>query len=314
VTARLADRAAKFVARRPSRRSFLKRTAIAGTALAVAPTDFVLRPGTAYGAICNCSGSSCQCGSLCCDGYTEFCCTMTGANACPPGTIAGGWWKADGSAYCAGPRYYIDCNATCRCGTGRICPDSCSNAPWGCGCAKGDCNNRKAGCTQFRYGQCNQQVATVGRIACRVVSCDPAVLVVGNCAATVAVDNSTANHNKPCLQAPPPPPPPPPIIVVPDEEEDPMNPAARIPYNGALHTFWVSKTGQLWQKYDTADGATRQYNLSTTLRLGPVEVDKPLLATTPDGDLVVGIFGTDGVFNDIRWNIQASRWEQQVGH
>ena len=87
---------------------------------------------------------------------------------------------------------------------GRFCPDSCSNAPWGCGCGRGDCNNRKAGCTQFRYGQCNQQVATVGRIACRVVSCDPAVLVVGNCAPTLAVDNSTANHNKPCLQAPPP--------------------------------------------------------------------------------------------------------------
>ena len=125
---------------------------------------------------------------------------MTGHNVCPPGTVAGGWWKADGSRYCGGPRYYIDCNATCRCGGGRICPDNCSNAPWGCGCAKGDCNNRKAGCTAFRYGQCNQQVPTVGRIACRVVSCDAAVLVAGNCAPTVAVDNSTANHNKPCLQ------------------------------------------------------------------------------------------------------------------
>ena len=180
MSARLADRAARLLARHPNRRSFLTRTALVGTALAVAPTDFVLRPGTAYAAICNCSGTACGCGSLCCDGYTEFCCTITGANTCPPGTMAAGWWKADGSSYCAGPRYYIDCNATCHCGTGRICPDSCSDAPWGCGCAKGDCNNRKAGCTQFRYGQCNQQVATVGRIACRVVSCDPAVLVVGN--------------------------------------------------------------------------------------------------------------------------------------
>ncbi len=40
----------------------------------------------------------------------------------------------------------------------------------------------------------------MGRIACRVVSCDPAVLVVSACAPTIAVDNSTANHNKPCLQ------------------------------------------------------------------------------------------------------------------
>ena len=203
MTVRLADRAARFVGRHTSRRSFIARTAIVGTALAVAPTEFVLRPGTAYGAICNCQGSSCDCGSLCCDGYTEFCCTLTGINGCPPGTIAAGWWKADGSQYCNGSRYYIDCNATCHCGTGRICPDNCSDSPWGCGCANGDCNNRKAGCTAFRYGQCNQQVATVGRIACRVVSCDPAVLVVGNCAPTVAVDDSTANHNKPCLQTAP---------------------------------------------------------------------------------------------------------------
>ena len=203
MSARLADRAARFVGRRTNRRSFLKRTAIVSTALAVAPTDFVLRPVSAYGAICNCGGSACDCGSLCCDGYTEFCCTLTGSNFCPPGTVAAGWWKADGSLYCNGARYYIDCNATCHCGTGTICPDSCSDGPWGCGCANGDCNNRKAGCTAFRYGQCNQQIATVGRIACRVVSCDPAVLVVGNCAPTVAVDDSTANHNQPCLQSAP---------------------------------------------------------------------------------------------------------------
>jgi hypothetical protein len=205
VSQKLVEKAAKLLGRKgTSRRSFLQKTAIVGSAVAVVPKDFLLRPTSAYAALCNCSGSSCACGSLCCDGYTEFCCTMTGANMCPPGTIQAGWWKADGSRYCNGPRYYIDCNATCRCGSGRFCPDGCSNAPWGCGCGRGDCNNRKAGCTQFRYGQCNQQVATVGRIACRVVSCDPAVLALGNCAPTLAVDNSTANHNKPCLQAPPP--------------------------------------------------------------------------------------------------------------
>jgi hypothetical protein len=315
MTARLADTAARFLARTPSRRNFLKRSAMAGTALAVAPADFVLRPGTAYGAICNCSGSACACGSLCCDGYTEFCCTMTGSNSCPPGTIAAGWWKADGSSYCAGPRYYIDCNATCRCGSGTICPDSCSNAPWGCGCAKGDCNNRKAGCTQFRYGQCNRQVATVGRIACRVVSCDAAVLVVSNCAPTVAVDNSTANHNKPCLQAPPPAAP---FagLTVPEEEEDSMPPINRIAYpgDGSLHTFYVSADGHLRHKWDDSGGATRDEDLSRLLGLGPVQQERPLLAITPDGDLLVGIYGTDGIFNDIRWNKQAVRWEQWVGH
>ncbi|MGZ6965789.1 MAG: hypothetical protein ACXVKA_16405 [Acidimicrobiia bacterium] len=187
---RLAERAAKLLARRgPTRRIFLQKTALVGSAIAVVPVDYLLRPGSAYAAICTCAGQGCTCGSLCCDGYTEFCCTMTGQNVCPPGTIAGGWWKADGSSYCNGPRYYVDCNAF-------------GVAPWGCGCANGDCNNRKAGCTLFRYGQCNQQ-ATVGRIACRVVSCDPNVLVQGNCTPTLAVDNSTANQNKPCLQATP---------------------------------------------------------------------------------------------------------------
>ncbi len=257
MSARLADRAARFIGRHTSRRSFLTRTALVGSALAVAPTDFMLRPTTAYGAICNCSGSSCECGSLCCDGYTEFCCTMTGTNSCPPGTIAAGWWKADGSQYCNGSRYYIDCNATCRCGTGRICPDQCSDAPWGCGCAKGDCNNRKAGCVAFRYGQCNQQVATVGRIACRVVSCDPAVLIVGNCAPTVAVDNSTANHNKPCLQ------------TAPQESDDvehgmavdvilnPFDPTSGYTLDrwGGLHNFGdapVARTSGYWPGQDVA--------------------------------------------------------------
>jgi hypothetical protein len=201
MSTRLVERASSFLASRgTSRRSFLQRTAMVGSAVAVAPAEYLLRPGSAYAAVCGCAGQSCTCGSLCCDGYTEFCCTLTGQNVCPPGTIPAGWWKADGSRYCNGSRYYIDCNATCRCGSGRFCPDGCSNSPWGCGCAKGNCNNRKAGCTTFRYGQCNQQVATVGRIACRVVSCDPAVLFWGNCAPTLAVDNSTANHNQPCLQ------------------------------------------------------------------------------------------------------------------
>ena len=36
----------------------------------------------------------------------------------PTNTVMGGWWKADNSSYCGGPRYYMDCNATCTCDTG----------------------------------------------------------------------------------------------------------------------------------------------------------------------------------------------------
>ena len=103
----LAERAASFLERRVDRRGVLRRGAMAGTALAVAPATFALRPGSAYAAVCAPN-------ALCNDGYTEFCCTITGANRCPPGTALGGWWKVDGSEFCGGgPRYYMDCNAGC---------------------------------------------------------------------------------------------------------------------------------------------------------------------------------------------------------
>ena len=61
----------------------------------------------AYAAVCNCQGQGCPCGSICCDGYTEFCCTLTGSNGCPPGTITAGWWKVDGSQFCGGAARYL---------------------------------------------------------------------------------------------------------------------------------------------------------------------------------------------------------------
>ncbi|MCC5953410.1 MAG: S-layer homology domain-containing protein [Acidimicrobiia bacterium] len=202
-TARLVDRAAGLLANRFGRRGFLAGTAVAGSALATNPLAYALQPVDAYRAICNCSGSSCPCGSLCCDGYTEFCCTLTGHNTCPAGTILGGWWKVDGTAFCGGPRYYMDCNTPCGgcgCGANGICSGACSGTP--CGCANGSCNNRKAGCTEFRYGQCNQQIACIGPIVCRVVTCVPPWALDATCTTTVRVDNNTANHDRPCLHVP----------------------------------------------------------------------------------------------------------------
>ena len=72
-----------------------------------------VRPGTAYGAICECGNAGCGCGSTCCSGFSEFCCAVSGANFCPADTVMGGWWVADNSSYCGGPRYYMDCNSTC---------------------------------------------------------------------------------------------------------------------------------------------------------------------------------------------------------
>jgi hypothetical protein len=201
---RVLDRTVDFLANRLDRRGFIGKTAVVGSAIVAAPLDFGLRPKSAYAAVCNCNGSRCGCGALCCDGYTEFCCTLTGANACPPGTITAGWWKVDGSSFCGGAaRYYLDCNAQCggcTCGSNGICAGSCSGT--GCGCARGSCNNRKAGCTRFRYGQCHQNVRCVGPIVCRVVTCKPPWQFDPACGTSSRTDNATRWHDRACLNEP----------------------------------------------------------------------------------------------------------------
>ena len=198
------ERLGGFLLARTSRRSFLAKTTLTATALSVSPLDFVLKPGSAYAAICQCvPGQACDCSAPCCDGYTQFCCTInSGVNACPPGTFAGGWWKADGSIYCAGPRYYIDCMGSCHgcgCGSGSFCP-GCDGLL--CECALGNCNNRHIGCAEFRYGQCHQEIACSGRISCRVVSCTPPWLLDHTCSTVAQTDESTANHFAACQNGP----------------------------------------------------------------------------------------------------------------
>jgi hypothetical protein len=199
----IAERLGSFLAERTSRRSFLARTTLTATALSVAPVDFLIRAGTAYSFVCNCASSNCSCGQACCDGYTQFCCTINnGINACPPGSFAGGWWKADGSQYCAGPRYYIDCMGVCQscgCSGGNFCP-GCDGLT--CQCALGSCDNRHVGCTEFRYGQCHQEIACSGRISCRVVSCTPPWLIDSSCSQVAATDDTTANHFAACQNGP----------------------------------------------------------------------------------------------------------------
>ena len=194
MSVRLVNAASEALARRTGRRGFLARTAVVGTAATVAPRRFLLEPISAYAAVCNCSGSTCDCAASCCDGYTEFCCTITGSNSCPPGTLAAGWWKADAPGLCgSAPRYYIDCN---------VAP---GQSPCRCGCANGSCGHRKACCTQFRYGQCHQEVPVVGAIMCRVVTCTPPWVIDPTCTTAIRTDNATRNHNAACLAVPPPP-------------------------------------------------------------------------------------------------------------
>ena len=167
-----------------TRRGFLGRAALVGSALAIDPWGYVLKPRTAYASVC---GSGNRCG----DGWTAFCATITeGANTCPPGSYAAGWWKVDDSAFCNGDaRYYIDCNRT----PGASCDCHCSSDP---------CDGRRVCCNVFRYGQCNQQVPGVTEVVCRVILCTPPWEWDPTCTTTVRTDPHTASHSSPWLPGP----------------------------------------------------------------------------------------------------------------
>jgi hypothetical protein len=204
----LVARTAQALEGRLSRRSLINRSAFVGSAVAVGSgLDLALKPGSAYGAICECGNAGCGCGSTCCSGFSEFCCAVSGANFCPENTIMGGWWVADNSSFCGGPRYYMDCNATCSCDNGcsggfPFCETGCDGTA--CGCGPLGCDSYLTGCLQFRYGQCNQDVPCMGRIVCRVVACVPPWTVDPTCTTAVAVDNGTAEQNEPCWTTAPP--------------------------------------------------------------------------------------------------------------
>lgn len=107
-------------------------------------------------------------------------------------------------------------------------------------------------------------------------------------------------------------PPPPTATVVDDpEEDDPMQPTARIIYKSALNTFWIDQHGKLWQTWDSGDGP-HLVNLTELLHLGVVIQERPTLAVTPAADLMVGIRGTDGIFNDLRYAAKTNTWVQHI--
>lgn len=172
-----------------------------GTALATVPIDFLLRPGTAYAAVCGPAPS-------CSNGYTVFCCTINrGINACPPGTFVGGWWKASSSDYCCNPsgdpgsRYYIDCHPYCDClsGCGNFCSSGCVACDCHCHNDSSTCDHRRVCCNNFRYGQCHTEIDCSGGVACRVVTCTPPYQLFDECSSTSRSDNATANQTAPCL-------------------------------------------------------------------------------------------------------------------
>jgi hypothetical protein len=252
----LVDRASEFLERRISRRSFINRSAYVGSAVVVGGTAFALEPGTAYAQICGCGNMDCDCSSTCCSGFSEFCCVLNGGyNYCPANTVIGGWWKADGSPYCNGPRYYLDCSATCGCLDGcsdgfPFCDTDCDGV--NCDCALGNCDGYLNACLQFRYGQCNQQIACMGRIVCRIVSCIPPWEVDPTCTTTPAEDDGTAFMNRDCNTAVPMGPPPIPKGIPPDM-------ITSLIVNGLPQIFYISNTGTVIQLSVASVNGTEQW-------------------------------------------------------
>lgn len=188
----LAERASALLERRSSRRRFLSRAALAGSAFAVAPVEYLVRPTTAWAVI---RPQNCRTG-LCTDGYTAFCCEIeAGRNTCPPNTYVAGWWKCtsyNGHGLChrEGVRYYLDCNRL----PGR-------RFPGGCQCAQGDCSRRRVDCNHFRYGQCNTQIHGTTEVVCRLMICqNPATVADLGCNGTEMIDDNTCHHEAGCLQ------------------------------------------------------------------------------------------------------------------
>jgi hypothetical protein len=68
-----------------------------------------------------------------------------------------------------------------------------------CACANDDCNLRKVNCVRFRYGQCNQHIACMGPIVCRVVTCVAPWEWDSTCTAVDARDDNTRFHDAACL-------------------------------------------------------------------------------------------------------------------
>ncbi len=169
---------------RPGRRSFLQRAALVATALVVDPFGFVLRPQSAWASVCGPANE-------CSQGWTAMCCTINGgANTCPPGSYAAGWWKVSSSAFCNGEdRYVVDCN--------RIPSAQCE-----CRCADGECDRRRVCCNNFRYGQCHQEVPGTTEVVCRVIICTPPWEWDETCTTTVRTDERTREHNASCLNPP----------------------------------------------------------------------------------------------------------------
>ena len=120
----------------PRAAGVLARAAVAGSAFAVAPVRYLVRPGTAWAVI---GPGDCGAGASATTATRRSAArSSTGSNTCPENTYVAGWWKCtdyQGSGLCHGQgyRYYLDCNRR----PGARLPRAAASAP------TGDCNERR---------------------------------------------------------------------------------------------------------------------------------------------------------------------------
>lgn len=187
---------ARGLERRFPHDGFLARATIKASALTAAPVAFVTKPLTAAAVI---GPGDCPPGSACTDGWTAFCCELSGGNnrVCPSYAFPAGWWRCQGlssSQFCAdggnkNTRFIVDC--------GKKPTDSC---PDGCKCVGQDCNKRRTCCNPQTYFQCNTGTSHTGNIVCRLVTCvNPSQIGCLNCNNNLEVDDVTCSHEKPCF-------------------------------------------------------------------------------------------------------------------
>lgn len=180
---RVSDKAAASLAGGGTRRRFLLRVAAVGSAFAVSPVRYLISPDVARAANCPAPGG-CTSGH-CTDGYSAFCCGITGHNYCPTGTWAGGWWwAAVPTSHCSrGKRYYIDCIGNC--------PGDCS----GCRCRDNNCSNWRV-CCNHGYTNCGGSASA--RLRCRIVRCNNPCTLDGSCTCTGPQAQGTCRHGASC--------------------------------------------------------------------------------------------------------------------
>ena len=172
---------------RPHRPAVVPQRTAFQAAAVVAPRRYLAGVGLAALLV---QRSTCDCRASCCDGYTEFCCSLTGhgRTTARRARSSSGWWKADGSGLCGGaPRYYMDCN---------VVPPA---NPCSCGCASGNCGLRKACCTASGTASAAGDLARWGRSCAESSPARPRGSSIRPAPAG-AHDNNTRFHDAPCLR------------------------------------------------------------------------------------------------------------------